>query len=208
MHPILEHMCRFWLWIGTGMVTKEWVAVHRLHHSATDLKDDPHSPLHKGILPVVFGGAWLYAKAAKDTVMVETMGVGTPDDWMEKHVYTPYHLFGVILMLAIDVTLFGYMGLIIWPIQMIWVPFWAAGIVNGVGHYIGYRNGISKDESRNIVPIGILVSGEELHNNHHLHPGSPKLSIKWWEFDIGWMYIRIFEFFHLLKIGKLDTSAT
>jgi stearoyl-CoA desaturase (delta-9 desaturase) len=122
---------------------------------------------------------------------------------MEKHVYTPYHIVGVIVMLAIDLTLFGWMGLIMWPIQMIWVPFWAAGIVNGVGHYLGYRNGISKDESRNIVPIGILVSGEELHNNHHLHPSNPKLSLKWWEFDIGWMYIKIFAFFHLLTIGKL-----
>jgi stearoyl-CoA desaturase (delta-9 desaturase) len=191
---------RFWLWMTTGMTTKQWVAIHRKHHRFSDIKGDPHTPHVYGIWRVLFKGAGLYHTASKDTVMVQQYGVGTPDDWIERQLYTPHSQLGILLMLAIDLLLFGPWGLLIWAIQMIWIPFWAAGVINGVAHWIGYRNGETKDHSRNISPIGIIVGGEELHNNHHLSPASPKFSIKPWEFDIGWMYLKTFEFFKLAKI--------
>lgn len=192
-HPVVSHFMRFWLWLTTGMNTKQWVAVHRKHHRFTDQKDDPHSPHHYGIFKVLFLGAKLYYLAAKNRKMVEQYGVGTPDDWIEKYIYTPYTWLGIIIMLGINLLLFGYYGILIWLIQMIWIPFWAAGVVNGLGHWFGYRNGATKDHSTNIFPLGIVIGGEELHNNHHLDPANPKLSRRWWEFDIGWLWFLIFK---------------
>ena len=198
-HPALQHFMRFWLWMTTGMVTKEWVAVHRKHHANTDKKYDPHSPLNEGLLKMLVGGAWLYAKAAEDKQMVKMYGAGTPDDWMEKNVYSKYSKVGFTLLLIINTLLFNGWGIVIWLIQMAWIPFWAPGVINGVGHCIGYRNWNTKDESRNIFPLGILIGGEELHNNHHNSPASTKLSDKWWEFDIGWMWLSLFKFLRLAK---------
>ena len=199
-HPILSHFMRFWLWLTTGMVTKQWVAIHRKHHVYSDQEGDPHSPHVFGIWHVLTQGAVLYSKAAKDTAMVEQFGVGTPDDWIERDLYTPYNFLGILIMLAIDVALFGVWGLLVWGIQMIWIPFWAAGVINGLGHWIGYRNGTTRDQSRNLVPWGIVIGGEELHNNHHLSPARVKLSRHWFEFDIGWMWLTLFRF---LKLAKL-----
>lgn len=195
----LEHFMRFWLWLTTGMVTKEWVAVHRKHHANTDRKDDPHSPQNEGLLKMLYGGAALYTKAAQDKVMVEMYGKGTPDDWMEKNVYSKYSKLGFISLLIFNTLLFNGWGIVIWLIQMAWIPFWAAGVVNGVGHSMGYRNWKTKDNSTNIVPIGIVIGGEELHNNHHNSPASIKLSNKWYEFDIGYMWYNIFKFLRLVK---------
>jgi stearoyl-CoA desaturase (delta-9 desaturase) len=191
-HPILQHFMRFWLWLTTGMVTKQWVAIHRKHHAYSDREGDPHSPHVFGIWHVFTQGARLYSQAAKDTEMVNKFGVGTPDDWLERNLYTPWNFLGILLMLVIDLLFFGPWGLLVWGIQMIWIPFWAAGVINGLGHWWGYRNGESRDESRNLVPWGIVVGGEELHNNHHLAPASVKLSRQWFEFDIGWMWLTIF----------------
>jgi stearoyl-CoA desaturase (delta-9 desaturase) len=199
-HPVLSHAMRFWLWMTTAMSTKEWVAVHRKHHRYDDQEGDPHSPHVFGFLTVLFKGAYLYHQAAKDRTMVNTYGAGTPDDWMEKNIYTAFPLAGVIIMLIIDYYLFGMWGLLIWGIQMIWIPFWAAGVINGVGHWIGYRNGETKDHSRNISPWGIIIGGECLHNNHHMDPANPKLSRRWFEFDIGWMWIQIFKYCKLLTV--------
>jgi len=198
-HPIASHFMRFWLWLTTGMVTKEWVAIHRKHHQNTDKEGDPHSPHIYGIAQVLFGGAFLYQDAANDEEMIKNYGVGTPDDWLERNIYTPFNWFGIFLMLAINLYLFSIFGLIIWLIQMIWIPFWAAGVINGVGHFLGYRNHNTKDKSRNIIPIGLIVGGEELHNNHHNSPADIKLSNKWYEFDIGWMWFNIFKFLRLAK---------
>jgi len=193
---------RFWLWLTTGMVTKEWVAIHRKHHRYSDQFDDPHSPKVYGIWKVLFKGAFLYAKASKDKDMINSYGVGTPEDWIEKHVYTPYHYVGIVLLLCLNLLWFSYWGLLIWAIQMIWIPFWAAGVINGIGHYLGYRNDETKDNSRNISPWGIIIGGEELHNNHHLSPASPKLSRRWFEIDIGWVYTVILSKLHLAKIKQ------
>lgn len=201
-HPILSHFMRFWLWLTTGMLTKEWVAVHRLHHRYCDEEKDPHSPVHYGIWTVLFKGALLYNTASKNKDMVDTYGKGTPEDWIEKNVYSRYTYLGILIMLYIDFVLFSYVGIGIWLCQMAWIPFWAAGVVNGIGHYFGYRNGDAKDQSRNVVPVDFLVGGELLHNNHHLSPSSPKLSIKWYEFDIGWMYFKIFKFLGLASNDK------
>jgi len=191
-HPVLAHAMRFWLWLTTGMVTREWVAVHRKHHRYSDVEGDPHSPVVSSILKILFGGVWYYRRASKDPVMVESYGVGTPDDWIEQNLYTPHPWLGILLLLVIDILLFGPIGIVVWGVQVLWIPFWAAGVINGIAHTWGYRNGITKDNSRNISPWGIIVGGEELHGNHHLHPASPKMSIKWWEFDIGWMWYRLF----------------
>jgi len=199
-HPVMEHFMRFWLWLTTGMVTKQWVAVHRKHHRYTEENGDPHSPKIYGISTVLFKGALLYNEASKDKVMVDTYGVGTPADWMERNVYTPHSRLGFSILLLFNLWIFGWIGAIIWLIQMIWIPFWAAGVVNGLGHWIGYRNGHTNDNSRNLVPWGIIIGGEELHNNHHLDPGNPKLSLKRLEFDIGWLYINIFKHLKLLKL--------
>lgn len=199
-HPILEHVMRFWLWLTTGMITKQWVAIHRKHHRFSDQEGDPHSPVVYGIKNIFLRGVYYYYLAAKDTSILFSYGKGTPNDWMERSVYTPYNKYGILLMLLIDILLFGPWGVLIWGIQMIWIPFWAAGVINGVGHWFGYRNGTTKDQSRNISPWGILIGGEELHNNHHLDPASPKMSRRWFEFDIGWMWLSLFRAVGLAKI--------
>jgi stearoyl-CoA desaturase (delta-9 desaturase) len=191
---------RFWLWLTTGMVTKQWVAIHRRHHRSSDLTGDPHSPHVFGIWRVFFKGAGLYHKASKDSAMIQQYGVGTPDDWIERNIYSTHSRSGILLMLIIDLLFFGPWGLLVWGIQMIWIPLWAAGVINGIGHWWGYRNGETKDHSRNISPWGIVIGGEELHNNHHLDPASPKLSKKWYEFDIGWMWLSVFRLVHLAKL--------
>lgn len=199
-HPVLSHAMRFWLWLTTGMTTKQWVAIHRKHHRFSDVEGDPHTPHVYGIWRVLFKGAALYHSASKDKEMVQQYGVGTPDDWVERVIYTPHSRLGILLMLAVDLLLFGAWGFLVWGVQMIWIPFWAAGVINGLAHWWGYRNGETKDRSRNISPIGIIVGGEELHNNHHLAPASPKFSLKPWEFDIGWMYIKMLSTLGLAKI--------
>lgn len=199
-HPVLSHTMRFWLWLTTGMNTKQWVAIHRKHHQATDIEGDPHSPHVFGIKTVMTKGWLLYNTAGKDANFVMQYGKGTPKDWIERKLYTPHTRLGILLMLAIDLLLFGPWGLLVWGVQMIWIPFWAAGVINGLAHWWGYRNGETKDYSRNISPIGVIVGGEELHNNHHLAPASPKFSLKPWEFDLGWMYIKGLEFLGLAKL--------
>jgi len=199
-HPVLSHFMRFWLWLTTGMVTKQWVAIHRKHHQKSDVEGDPHSPHVFGIWKVLFKGAALYHTASKDKAMIDSYGVGTPDDWMERNVYTKHSRLGITLLLVINLLCFSWVGLLIWAIQMIWIPFWAAGVINGLGHWWGYKNGETKDYSRNISPWGIIIGGEELHNNHHLSPANPKLSRNWFEFDIGWMWLTIFRYLKLAKI--------
>jgi len=200
-HPAVAHFMRFWLWITTGMITKQWVAIHRKHHQYSDKDGDPHTPHVFGIWRVLFGGALLYHAASKDKRMIEQYGVGTPNDWVERKVYSAHSRLGIALMLLINIMLFGFTaGFVIWGIQMLWIPFWAAGVINGVAHWIGYRNGDTRDQSRNISPWGIVIGGEELHNNHHLDPASAKLSRQSWEFDIGWFYIRILCFLRLAQL--------
>lgn len=201
LHPIPSHFFRFWLWLTTGMVTKEWAAIHRKHHAKCETEEDPHSPQTRGLRKVLWEGAELYRAEAKNQETLQRYGHGTPDDWLERNVYR-HSVLGVSIMLVIDVIAFGALGLTIWAVQMVWIPFWAAGIVNGVGHYWGYRNYDCVDASRNISPWGILIGGEELHNNHHSFATSAKLSSKWYEFDIGWMYIRILEILGLAKVKK------
>ena len=199
-HTVIEHFMRAWLWLTTGMVTKQWVAIHRKHHRYSDRAGDPHSPHVYGIGQVFFKGAMLYHAASKDKVMVDTYGVGTPADWVEHNLYSSHSRLGIGILLVFNIIVFGWIGAIIWGIQMLWIPFWAAGVVNGVGHWWGYRNGETKDRSRNIVPWGIVIGGEELHNNHHLDPASARLSRRWWEFDIGWMYIRLLSALRLATV--------
>jgi len=182
------------------MVTKQWVAVHRKHHRFSDESGDPHSPHVYGIKRVFFKGAMLYHAASKDKVMVDTYGVGTPADWIERNLYSAHSRLGIGILFLFNIIVFGWAGAIIWGIQMIWIPFWAAGVVNGVGHWWGYRNGETKDRSRNILPWGIVIGGEELHNNHHLDPASAQLSRHWWEFDIGYMYIRLLSALRLATV--------
>jgi stearoyl-CoA desaturase (delta-9 desaturase) len=193
---------RFWLWMTTGMTTKQWVAVHRKHHQFTDISGDPHSPHVFGIKTVMTTGWLLYNNASKDAAFVMNYGKGTPKDWIERKLYQSHHKIGILLMLVIDSLIFGPWGILVWGIQMVWIPVWAAVMINGLGHWWGYRNGDTKDHSRNICPIGIMVGGEELHNNHHLDPASPKFSQHWFEFDIGWMYICILRFFGLARTAK------
>jgi stearoyl-CoA desaturase (delta-9 desaturase) len=203
LHPAIDHFFRFWLWLTTGMVTREWVAVHRRHHAKCETPADPHSPRILGLPKVVTEGAELYAKAAGDPETVRRYGHGTPDDWIERNVYSRYTWQGVGLMLILDLLLFGVYGITVWAVQMLWIPFFAAGVINGVGHFWGYRNFESPDASANIVPWGILIGGEELHNNHHAFPSSARLSSKWWEFDIGWLYIRLLGALRLAKVKKV-----
>ncbi|NDC08519.1 MAG: acyl-CoA desaturase [Oxalobacteraceae bacterium] len=203
LHAIPSHFFRFWLWMTTGMVTKEWAAIHRKHHAKCETAEDPHSPVTRGIETVVFEGAELYRIEAKNRETIEKYGHGTPDDWIERNVYTKHSALGVSLMLVINVLLFGVLGLTVWAIQMAWIPVTAAGVINGIGHYWGYRNFECKDASTNILPIGIIIGGEELHNNHHTFGTSAKLSAKWYEFDIGWMYISILAFLGLAKVKKV-----
>ena len=192
---------RLWLWLTTGMVTKEWVAIHRKHHRYVDGPLDPHSPNIYGILRVLFGGVLLYTAATKNKKVIEQYGAGTPDDWLERNIYARYSVVGVLLLLIFNTFLFHGWGIVIWLIQMAWIPFWAAGVINGIGHWFGYRNNNTMDSSRNIIPFGFLIGGEELHNNHHDDPASPKLSQKWWEFDIGWMWLKLFILFKLARIN-------
>jgi stearoyl-CoA desaturase (Delta-9 desaturase) len=198
-HPAINHFMRFWLWMTTGMNTKEWVAVHRKHHQASDTPSDPHSPQVYGIWRVLFGGALLYVKSKNDPEVMK-LGVGTPDDWIERKVYTPHPFAGILLMLVIDLLFFGPVGFIVWGVQMLWIPFWAAGVVNGLAHWWGYRNYNVKDTSRNLVPWGLWIGGEELHNNHHGEGASAKFSRKTWEFDIGYFYIKVLEKLGLAKV--------
>lgn len=203
LHAIPSHFFRFWLWLTTGQVTKEWAAIHRKHHAKCETEEDPHSPVTRGIKKVLFEGAELYRAESKNRETIEKYGHGTPDDWLERHVYTKYSMLGVVLMLFINVLLFGVIGITVWAVQMMWIPITAAGIINGIGHYWGYRNYDCADASTNIVPWGILIGGEELHNNHHTFGTSAKLSSKWYEFDIGWMYIRMMEIVGLAKVKKI-----
>jgi stearoyl-CoA desaturase (delta-9 desaturase) len=198
-HPVIAHFMRFWLWLTTGMTTKAWVAVHRKHHQNTDQEGDPHSPHVFGIWRLLTGGWSLYHEASKDPAMVIKYGIGTPRDRIETF-YTRYHQWGLLVMLFINLALFGAWGFLIWGVQMLWIPFWAAGVINGLAHWWGYRNGETQDHSRNIFPWGILVGGEELHNNHHLDSASTKFSRKWFEFDIGWLYIQILRSLHLATV--------
>jgi len=191
LHPAVSHFFRAWLWLTTGMVTREWAAVHRKHHAKCDGAEDPHSPQIAGINRVLWGGVFLYVKAARSAETLERYGHGTPDDWLERNVYSRHTKFGIVLMGLIDLAVFGVVpGAIILAVQLAWIPFWAAGVINGLGHYWGYRNWPTPDWSTNISPWGILIGGEELHNNHHAYPTSAKLSNKWFEVDIGWGYIR------------------
>lgn len=199
-HPAVNHFMRFWLWLTTGMVTKQWVAIHRKHHQAADTEQDPHSPKIYGIRRVLFGGAFLYNTASKNKLMVEQLGQGTPNDWIEENLYTPHSRLGILLMLIIDLVLFGPVGFFVWGVQMLWIPFFAAGVINGLCHWWGYRNTDTKDTSRNLLPWAFWIGGEELHNNHHADGASAKFSQKWWEFDIGWQYIKILRFFKLAKV--------
>lgn len=207
LHAIPSHFFRFWLWLTTGMVTKQWAAIHRKHHAKCETPEDPHSPQVLGIKKVFFEGAELYRAACKVPETMEKYGSGTPDDWLEHHLYTPYSGKGIYLMMAIDLILFGPIGLTIWAVQMAWIPVTAAGIINGIGHYWGYRNFTCEDASTNISPWGILIGGEELHNNHHAYGSSAKLSNKWYEFDIGWLYIRTLEMAGLAKVKKVAPTA-
>lgn len=203
VHPILSHFFRFWLWLNTGIVTREWVAIHRKHHAKCETEDDPHSPQIEGLKEVLWKGSELYRAEALNQETLEKYGRGVPDDWMERNVYTKYSFSGLILMLMINVLLFGPIGLTVWALQAGWSPFFAAGVINGVGHYFGYRNYETEDAATNISPWGIIIGGEELHNNHHAFPSSAKLSNKSWEFDIGWMYITIFSAVGLAKVKKV-----
>ena len=204
LHPVVSHFFRFWLWATTGMVTMEWAAIHRKHHARCETAEDPHSPQVLGIKKVFWGGAWLYNRETYNRDTMERYGHGTCDDWVERNVYARHTVLGLVLMGAVDVALFGIVpGGLIMLTQLIWIPLWAAGVINGIGHYGGYRNWDAGDASRNILPWGILVGGEELHNNHHAYASSAKLSSKWYEFDIGWMYIRILETLGLAEVKKV-----
>ncbi len=202
LHAIPSHFFRFWLWLTTGMVTKQWAAIHRKHHAKCETVDDPHSPQTRGLKKVLWEGAELYQIEAKNQETLDRYGHGTPDDWLERNVYTRNEI-GIGLMLVINLVLFGPMGLTIWAVQMMWIPLFAAGVINGIGHYWGYRNFDCADASRNLVPWGILIGGEELHNNHHSFATSAKLSARWYEFDIGWMYIRLLQFVGLATPKKV-----
>jgi stearoyl-CoA desaturase (delta-9 desaturase) len=203
LHPIPSHFFRFWLWMTTGMVTKEWTAIHRKHHAKCEHEGDPHSPVVFGIKKVFFEGSELYRAEAKNQDTLERYGHNTPNDWVEKHIYTGRSRLGVSLMLIINVLLFGVAGVSVWAIQMVWIPITAAGIINGIGHWWGYRNFEAADASTNVSPWGILIGGEELHNNHHTYPTSAKLSVKPFEFDIGWLYISVLQSMGLARVKKI-----
>jgi len=200
---IPSHFFRFWLWLGTGMVTKEWVAIHRKHHAKCETEEDPHSPQTRGLDTVFWKGAELYREEAKNKETLSKFGHGTPDDWIERNLYTRFSWQGVGLMLILNVALFGALGLAVWAVQMLWIPVTAAGVINGIGHYWGYRNFEAPDASTNIVPWGILIGGEELHNNHHTYPTAAKFSVKKYEFDIGWVYIRLLESVGWARVKKV-----
>ena len=202
LHPAVRHFLRFWLWLTTGMTTKAWTAIHRKHHAKCEQAEDPHSPQVRGLRTVMWQGAELYRAEAKNPDTLARYGHGTPDDWLERHLYDRHSVLGVSLMLILDVLLFGALGLAVWAVQMAWIPFWAAGVINGVGHYWGYRNFEAQDASTNVSPWGIIIGGEELHNNHHTYPTSAKFSVKPYEFDIGWTYIRALSALGLARAKK------
>jgi stearoyl-CoA desaturase (delta-9 desaturase) len=206
LHPLVSHFFRLWLWLTTGMVTKQWMAVHRKHHAKVETVEDPHSPQVEGIRTLLLQGTELYRKASTDPETLERYGHGAPDDWIERNVYTPF-CQGYYVAMAINLMLFGPIGLTMWAVQMLWIPVLAAGVINGIGHFWGYRNYETADNSANIVPLGILIGGEELHNNHHAFASSAKLSTKWWEFDIGWLYIRVLEALGFAKVKKTAPKA-
>jgi stearoyl-CoA desaturase (Delta-9 desaturase) len=204
LHPLISHFFRFWLWLTTGMVTKEWAAIHRKHHAKCETVEDPHSPQVYGINRVLWAGVFLYVKESFNKETLERYGHGTPEDWIERNLYTKSPIYGVSLALAVNLLVFGLVpGLLIWLTQIAWIPFWAAGVINGIGHFFGYRSYGVADASRNIVPWGIFIGGEELHNNHHAYASSAKLSTKWYEFDVGWMYIRTLELLGLATVKKV-----
>ncbi len=203
LHAIPSHFFRFWLWLTTGQVTKEWAAIHRKHHAKCDTEEDPHSPVTRGIKKVFWQGAELYRAESKNLETMEKYGHGTPTDWIERNLYTKYSWQGVAALLVLNVLLFGVIGVTVWAVQMMWIPVMAAGVINGIGHYWGYRNYDCSDAATNIIPFGILIGGEELHNNHHTFATSAKLSSKWYELDIGWLYIRTLEKMGLAKVKKL-----
>ncbi|MGI9307087.1 MAG: DesA family fatty acid desaturase [Gammaproteobacteria bacterium] len=203
LHPAVSHFFRAWLWLTTGMITREWAAVHRKHHAKVETEDDPHSPQMQGLFKIVFGGVSCYVKEKNNAETISRYGYGTPDDWMERKIYSRFPKAGFLSLLTFNTLMFGFpAGAMMWGVQMLWIPFWAAGVINGVGHYWGYRNFQPQDESRNIVPFGVLIGGEELHNNHHAFPTSAKLSNRWYEFDIGWFYIRLLEKAELAQVKR------
>jgi stearoyl-CoA desaturase (delta-9 desaturase) len=206
LHPALRHVFRFWLWLSSGIVTKEWVAVHRKHHARCETADDPHSPVVFGLKKVLLEGAELYQAQARNPETQEKFGRGTPEDFMERRVYSRYRNYGILVMVLVDLLLFGVPGIIVLAVQMLANPLMAAGVINGIGHYYGYRNFECPDAARNIVPWGFLVAGEELHNNHHAFPSSAKFSVQRWEFDIGWLYIRIFQALGLARVIRIAPS--
>jgi stearoyl-CoA desaturase (delta-9 desaturase) len=207
LHPLVSHFFRFWLWLTTGMVTREWVAIHRKHHAKCETPEDPHSPQTRGISKVLWQGSELYRAEAANRETLDHYGHNTPDDWVERHVYSAHPIFGVAAMLIINYLLFGFAGIALWAVQMLWIPIWAAGVINGIGHWWGYRNFETPDASRNITWLGVLVGGEELHNNHHAFASSAKFSSRWWEFDLGWGYIRILQALGLARVKKLAPTA-
>ena len=199
--PLVSHAMRFWLWLTTGIITREWVAVHRKHHAFPDRDGDPHSPAVEGLLRIFFGGYFYYRRAMADRELFDRYGRGTPDDWIERHLYTRLHYVGLLLLLCVDVALFGVLaGALAWIGTVIWIPLLAAGVINGLGHALGYRNFKTRDRSRNLLPFGVWMLGEELHNNHHADPRSARFKGYWWELDLGWMYIRILAFLRLARI--------
>ncbi len=203
VHPAVAHFFRFWLWLTSGMVTSQWVAIHRKHHAKCETEEDPHSPQTRGIRKVMWEGAELYRAESKNEETMARYGYGAPNDWLERNVYAKYSIAGLSLMMVIDLLLFGPIGLTVWAVQMAWIPFWAAGVVNGLAHYWGYRNYNCADASTNIFPLGIIIGGEELHNNHHTFATSAKLSSKWYEFDLGWVYIRLLSMVGLAKVKRV-----
>jgi stearoyl-CoA desaturase (Delta-9 desaturase) len=203
LHPIASHFFRLWLWLTTGMQTRDWVAIHRKHHARCETAEDPHSPQVKGLRTVLWRGAELYMAEKGNAETVGRYGLGTPNDWLERNVYSRWTWQGCGVMLVADVLLFGVGGLAVWGVQMAWIPFFAAGVINGIGHFWGYRNFDHPDASHNIVPWGVLIGGEELHNNHHTYPTSAKLSTQWYEFDLGWGYIRVLQWLGLAKVLRV-----
>lgn len=208
LHPIVSHFFRFWMWLTTGQLTKAWAAIHRKHHAKCETEEDPHSPVTRGLSTVLWQGADLYRMEQKNQETLDKYGKGTPDDWMERKVYTPFTFYGIVLMFIINFVLFGFAGMTIWAIQMAWIPFWAAGVINGIAHCWGYRNFDSPDAATNISPWGILIGGEELHNNHHTFATSAKFSTKWYEFDLGWFYIQVLSALGLAQVKKTQPKAT
>ena len=207
LHPALKHFFRFWLWLTTSMNTREWTAIHRKHHAKCETPDDPHSPVHKGLGTVLRKGAELYMEEAKNEETLRIYGKNCPDDWIERNLYNRFPIAGVTLMAIIDLALFGVLGITVWAVQMMWIPVLAAGVINGLGHALGYRNFECRDAATNILPWGILIGGEELHNNHHTYPNSAKLSVKKWEFDMGWLWIRLFSLLGLAEVRRTAPIA-